>query len=432
MCSELLRIPITWAGVPIFGFGTLLVVWLAFGLWGLASTAKAEGWPDALRAHLPTILIVAAAIALVIPRYFPDGVPIRGYGVMVLIGSVAGILLAIRRAQEAGLPAEEILSLAVAMFIGGVVGARLFYVIEYWDERIHQADWRATLKTALSFTEGGLVIYGAFVGAMIAFVWHVRRRRLPALAMSDLIAASMLVGLAFGRIGCLLNGCCYGGESALPWAVTFPQESGPGVMSPPYSDQAAAGRFYGFRLHLPKAATAPPVVVQVDAGSPAAAAGLQVGDEVIAVNGHTLGRNDAVQALIFQSLQNAEPLELRTSQGETRTIAAVEAPPRSLPVHPTQLYSSITAALLAWVLWSYYPFRRRDGEVTALMVTLYPIARFLLEVIRVDEPEVFETGLSISQNVSLLLLAVAVLLWAKVLRSPPGRLALPGAGAHRA
>jgi phosphatidylglycerol:prolipoprotein diacylglycerol transferase len=140
MCSELLRIPITWAGVPIFGFGTLLVVWLAFGLWGLASTAKAEGWSAALRAHLPTILIVAAAIALVIPRYFPDGVPIRGYGVMVLIGSVAGILLAIRRAQEAGLPAEEILSLAVAMFIGGVVGARLFYVIEYWDERIHQAD----------------------------------------------------------------------------------------------------------------------------------------------------------------------------------------------------------------------------------------------------------------------------------------------------
>jgi hypothetical protein len=68
MCSELLRIPLTWHGVPIFGFGVLLVAWLIFGAWGLATTARLSGWPAAMRAHLPTIVIVAAAIALLIPR----------------------------------------------------------------------------------------------------------------------------------------------------------------------------------------------------------------------------------------------------------------------------------------------------------------------------------------------------------------------------
>src|SRR5215204_6461696 len=268
MCSELLRIPLNWGSVPIFGFGVLLVGWIGFSAWGLLTTAKAAGWPTALRAHLPTILIVAAAIALFIPRYFPDGVPIRGYGVMVLAGSVAGIGLAIYRAQRAGIPAEEMMGLAVAMFIGGVTGARLFYVIEYWNERIRQADLLSTLKAALSFTEGGLVVYGAFIGAMLAFTVYMRRRKLPALAMADMIAPSMVIGLAFGRIGCLLNGCCYGGESTVPWAITFPRESGPQTVSPPYADQASTGRFYGFRMAEATDENSPPVVVRVDKNSP--------------------------------------------------------------------------------------------------------------------------------------------------------------------
>jgi phosphatidylglycerol:prolipoprotein diacylglycerol transferase len=106
------------------------------------------------------------------------------------------------------------------------------------------------------------------------------------------------------------------------------------------------------------------------------------------------------------------------ADGAAITLAAVTPPPRSLPVHPTQIYSAITAALLAWVLWSFYPLRRRDGEVTALMITLYPIARFLLEMIRVDEPSVFGTGLSISQNISVGLLAIALGLWIWLIKRP--------------
>ena len=422
MCSELLRIPLSYNGVPIFGYGVLLVAWLALGAWGMASTVKAADWSTALRAHLPTILIVAAAIALFIPRYFSDGVPIRGYGVMVLAGSVAGIALAIYRAQQARIPVEEIMGLAVAMFIGGVIGARLFYVVEYWDERIRQTDWLSTLKAAVSFTEGGLVIYGAFIGAMLAFAVYVRRRKLPALAIADMIAASMVVGLAFGRIGCLLNGCCYGGESTAPWAVTFPRESGPQTVSPPYADQASAGRFHGFRIADGPDERSSPSIVRVDKNSAADRAGLQIGDEVTAINDRSLKTVRGAEMLIAEALNKGEPLAIHTADGAIKTVEAVEAPPRSRPVHPTQIYSAITAALLAWILWSYYPFRRRDGEVTALMITLYPIARYLEEIIRVDEPSVFGTGLSISQNVSLLLLAGAAGMWLWLRKKPPGQL----------
>ena len=423
MCSELLRIPLSWGNVPIFGAGVLLLVWTAFGMWGLKATAKIAGWPAALKAHLPTIVIIAAGIAFFVPKYFPDGVPIRGYGMMVLAGSIAGIWLSIRRAGQAGIPAEEIMGLAVAMFVGGVVGARLFYVIEYWDDRIRQVDWLSTIKAALSFTEGGLVIYGAFIGAMIGFAWYTWRRHLPGLAVADMISAGMLVGLAFGRIGCLLNGCCYGGEADVAWAITFPRESAPQTMSPPYADQAASGAFYGF--HVKASDDDATTIGRVIPNSVAASAGLKLGDVVAKIDRKTIASSEGAQVLLYQAFVGGDPLVVETADGVAHELPAIEPPPRSRPVHPAQLYSTITAALLAWVLWSFYPFRRRDGEVTALMITLYPIARFFEEAIRVDESAVFGTGLSISQNISILLFVAAMAMWLWLRRKPAGNLAFP-------
>ena len=90
----------------------------------------------------------------------------------------------------------------------------------------------------------------------------------------------------------------------------------------------------------------------------------------------------------------------------------------SLPIHPAQIYSAVDALLLCLFLLAYYPYRRRDGEVFALMVTIHPIARFLQEIIRIDEKAVFNTGLSISQNISLLMLAGAIGLWIYLLQRP--------------
>jgi phosphatidylglycerol:prolipoprotein diacylglycerol transferase len=96
------------------------------------------------------------------------------------------------------------------------------------------------------------------------------------------------------------------------------------------------------------------------------------------------------------------------------------SPSESLPVHPTQLYSSVNAFLLFTLLMAYYPFRRRDGEVIALLLTLYPITRFLLEWIRCDEPPQFGTTLTISQNVSVLMLVLVIGLWIYVFWQPKG------------
>jgi CDGSH-type Zn-finger protein len=95
--------------------------------------------------------------------------------------------------------------------------------------------------------------------------------------------------------------------------------------------------------------------------------------------------------------------------------------PWSLPVHPAQLYAAVDAAILAVLacLASATPLARRDGQVFALVLTLHPISRLLLEAIRVDEPPALGTPLSISQLVSLVLLAAAAALWWWTLQQPP-------------
>jgi phosphatidylglycerol:prolipoprotein diacylglycerol transferase len=85
--------------------------------------------------------------------------------------------------------------------------------------------------------------------------------------------------------------------------------------------------------------------------------------------------------------------------------------PWSLPVHPAQLYAALDAAILSWLAVAFTPQARRDGAVFALVLTLHPIARFLLEMIRIDEAPALGTPFSISQVVSIVLLALAIALW---------------------
>jgi phosphatidylglycerol:prolipoprotein diacylglycerol transferase len=115
-----------------------------------------------------------------------------------------------------------------------------------------------------------------------------------------------------------------------------------------------------------------------------------------------------------------QPLHITLRSGKAIDIAAVSPPARSLPVHPAQLYSAIDGALIGWLLWAYYPFRRRDGELIAMLLTIHPITRFMLEIIRTDEPAVFGTGMSISQNISLGLLACGIGIWWYLSRQPRG------------
>src|SRR5688572_21279710 len=210
MCSELFRIPITWGGVPIFGVGVLLAIWAVVSAITLLSLVRRQGWTGEVWSSLP-VMLLAGAVIVFLPQLFPEGLPVRGYGVMLLAGISAGVGLAIYRARQAGLHPELIISLAVWLVVCGVIGARLFHVIEYWDEHFAGKNPADTFLEIINVPEGGLVIYGGFIGAAVGFTIFVRKHRLPLLAMADLVAPSMAIGLALGRIGCLLNGCCYGG-----------------------------------------------------------------------------------------------------------------------------------------------------------------------------------------------------------------------------
>lgn len=331
-------------GIRVFGPGLLLAAWVLFGVGLLVWLVRRQGFNADTWSYLLLLLLVGAVIRWLLPALCDQhGLPIRGYGVMFLVGVVAGTGLAAWRAWRRQLDPDLIFSLAFWMFVPGIVGARAFYVIKEWNDQFlpefHNGP-AALLGAVVNIAQGGLVVYGGLIGGMLGLLLFVRKFRLPLLATCDLIAPSLVLGLALGRIGCLLNGCCYGDVCELPWAVRFPHDS------PPYLAQVARGQI---------------------------------------------------------------------------TLPAVPIPQRSLPVHPTQVYSSINALLLCLLLLAYDPFRRRDGELSALLISIYPIARFLLEEIRTDEPDFWITGMSISQNVSLGLLICAAGLWFYILRQPRGK-----------
>lgn len=309
-----------------------------------------------------------------------------------------------------GADPEMIYSLSMRLFIAGIVGARAFYVALYWEE-YSRPTWAETLMEVAKFTQGGLVVYGSFIAALIVgghFLWT---RKIPVLAMADLAAPSMLLGLAFGRVGCFLHGCCFGGECpADQAAVTFPQ------MSPPYVHQLQRGRMHGVKLGIGDDGRSL-VVVEVDAHSPATKAGLEAGDRVKSVNGVEV---DALSRVWFPPGADWATAELQLADGRTVKWRVPGLPPRSRTVHPIQLYSAVSAASLALVLWAWYAMRRRDGEVMAGLLTLYPLTRILEEAVRDDEPGRWGTPLTISQWVSVGLLLVGSALWWYVLRQPPG------------
>jgi phosphatidylglycerol:prolipoprotein diacylglycerol transferase len=239
----------------------------------------------------------------------------------------------------------------------------------------------------------------------------VRRYSLPGLALCDMIAPAMALGLALGRIGCFLNGCCYGGLCEWPWGVQFPQRS------PPYVRQAQTGELYG--VAITGSAKAPPVVRAVEPGSAAAEQGIKVGERVVEINGAKVDTIGQAHAALEEVFLTSGRVAFKMEDGATPSFAVVPHPPQTRPIHPTQIYSTIDAGILCLLLLAFYPYRRRDGEVIALGLTLYPISRFLMEMIRTDEPGLL-LGMTISQIVSLLLLAGVIGLWAYLIRQPPG------------
>jgi phosphatidylglycerol---prolipoprotein diacylglyceryl transferase len=147
------------------------------------------------------------------------GFQVYWYGILAAAGFLLGFGTASRRAPRAGLKSEDVFNLAPWIIIGAVVGARLLYVISYWDKEFSGKPLLHILNM-----RSGLVYYGGLIGASLATIIYARKSRLPLWRLADVIAPSIPLGHAFGRVGCFMTGCCYGRTCTLPWAVHFPRD----------------------------------------------------------------------------------------------------------------------------------------------------------------------------------------------------------------
>lgn len=145
---------------------------------------------------------------------------LHSFGVMVALGFLAGLWVAARNARRAGLPDDVIYDLAPWLVIGGLLGARALYVLSYWDRDFAGRP----LGEIFAVWKGGLVFYGGLIAATGAGLWRLHRLQLPVWTLADCLAPGIVVGHAFGRIGCLLNGCCYGRPLNSAWSIHFPKE----------------------------------------------------------------------------------------------------------------------------------------------------------------------------------------------------------------
>jgi phosphatidylglycerol:prolipoprotein diacylglycerol transferase len=258
------------------------------------------------------------------------GLKIHGFSVMLVLAAGAGVYLTAWRARREKIHPDVVFELAVWLLTGGFIGARALFLIR--NPEVVHSFW-----DIFKVWQGGIVFYGCIIGGLIGSLMYWARHPFPFRAMCDAVAPSLAIGIALGRVGCLLNGCCYGGVCHLPWAMTFPAESLPW-------------------LH------------HVESGwlSPTAS--------------------------------------------------------HSLPVHPAQIYAVLDGVFLLILLSAYYPHRRKDGQVMALLMVTYPVTRFLIESLRDDDPSIY-LGMTLSQLISAMLFPAGLAAWWYITRQPEGRYA---------
>jgi len=165
--------------------------------------------------------------------------PIHSYGVMAMIGFLVALAVARWRAKQVGLSADHVTDLALFALLGGIVGSRAFYVVQNWSYFADRTrpDW--SVLDAIKIWQGGLVFYGGLILAAILVVWIARKRGMRLTAVLDVLAPSMALGHAFGRIGCFLRGCCFGApvKAGAWYGVVFPDDSLP---YDPYAEHTCA------------------------------------------------------------------------------------------------------------------------------------------------------------------------------------------------
>ena len=291
----------------------------------------------------------------------------------MVIGFLSAVFLIRRLSRNITPNPQLITNAALYSLIAGVLGARLFYVIHYFEK------FKTDPLSVFAIWEGGLELLGGIALAVTVIVVYARYHKLPIRKYLDIIAIGLMLALAFGRIGCFLNGCCFGRPTNLAWGIRFPYGSYV------YNSQVFSN-------------------LERNRAEPH----LKLPDELFR---YTKG-----DGLWYPELKPYE--ELTSGQKEM----VENGPYQCLPVHPTQLYSSVTGALLCLVLYLFWRRAQnavragkdeklftRPGCIFSLMFVLYGITRFFIEFVRDDNPFEFDS-LTISQNLSIALIVLGVVL----------------------
>jgi len=298
---------------------------------------------------------------------------VKSYGLMLVIGFMATVSLIRRLSRDITPDPQLVTNAALYSLIAGVIGARLFYVVHYFER------FRGNLLSVFAVWQGGLELLGGVILAISVVIFFLWYHKLPIPRYLDILAIGLMVALAFGRIGCFLNGCCFGKPTNLPWAVRFPYGSFA------YRNQVEP--------NLKRNRPDPQLKLPAD-----------------------FFENVQKDGLWYPELKPKEELT------QIQKSLVNDGPYRCLPVHPTQLYSSASAflgCLMLYLFWRRYqnPGKSKDagkffykpGCTFGLMFVLYGFVRFLIEFVRDDNP--FELdGLTISQNICIAMFIFGIVL----------------------
>ena len=301
--------------------------------------------------------------------------PIYSYGLMMVIGFLAGIQLAKYLAKRSGLDPELFVNAGLIALVMGILGARLSHVLENFGQYTTITPTRSAWDNfvdAINIRSGGLTYYGGFLLAFPSLVLYAIKKKVPLRLGMDIVAPCLVIGLGFGRIGCFLNGCCYGDRCEAQWA---------GTVQFPYASLAYEDEFYRGNL------TNVPMQLLVPAKDGSV---------------RLISRDEFQRGYYFDSITS-----LRTPiTPEQRQLAAGQ---HSESLLPAQLYSAFTAFLIAAIALTFFTLPHAPGRGFALMLMLEGSTRYVLELLRV-EPAVIGV-FSLSMIIGAGVAALGVLLW---------------------
>lgn len=163
-------------------------------------------------------------------------IPIRAYGLMLWLGLVLGLLRTLRASKRTDIKSEYVVDLALYTVLAGIVGAHIGSILlELPFYLKNPSELTGLWRGVFSSTGGirGLSFHAGLISALLMAFGYTRRKKLNFLEVVDLCSPGLVIGYAITRIGCFLNGCCYGIPTSLPWGVCFHADGVSGSLTPP-------------------------------------------------------------------------------------------------------------------------------------------------------------------------------------------------------